>query len=349
MSPATANRGLARQYALQITAVKLVAFSVVCLLVLVVLYNTMTNATPGGQTTYRADFTTVAGLRTGDDVRAAGVRVGRVEKIELVDDTRARVTFVVGDAQPLTDTTGMVVRYQNLLGQRYLALQPGRTKGAPLAAGSIVPSSRTSPGFDLTALLNGFEPLFATLKPDQVNQLSTSLVKVLQGEGGTVESLMAETAELTTNLAGKDKVIGEVLDHLTPVLTTLADHEDDFTASVTELRALMKGLADERTTIGGSIDGVSELSKATADLVEQTRPDVARTVKALRRTSAMFARNSDLLTAMFRSVPVATGAFARPMSYGTWLNMYICNLGIEVGSQLINVGPTDGPYSEVCR
>ena len=331
------------------TAIKLTAFAVACLLVLVVLYNTMTNAAPGEKTTYRAEFTSVAGLRVGDDVRAAGVRVGRVQDIRLVRDSVARITFVVSRDQRLTSTTGMVVRYQNLLGQRYLALTPGRTHGTALPADAVVPTSRTSPGFDLTALLNGFEPLFATLQPEQVNQLSTSLVKVLQGEGGTVESLLAETAQLTTSLAGKDQVIGEVLEHLTPVLETMADHEDDFTASVTELRSLMKGLADERRTIGGSIDGVSELSRATADLVQRTRPDATRTIRALRRTAAMFARNRALLNVMFESVPIATGAFARPMSYGTYLNMYICNMGVEVGSQLVNVGQVGGPYSEVCR
>ena len=330
-------------------AIKLGVFAVVAVLVLVVIHNTMTNAPRGDTHTYRADFESVAGLRVGDDVRAAGVRVGRIESIELVRGDTARVTLTVSDAQPMRSTTGLVVRYQNLLGQRYLAMTPGRERGTVLAQDAVVPTGRTSPGFDLTALLNGFKPLFETLDPDQTNQLATSLVKVLQGEGGTVESLLSETADLTRNLADKDQVIGEVVTHLTPVLENLAGREEEFTATVSELRALTNGLAEQRGTIGRSIDGVSDLSKATADLVERTSPDVARTIKALRRTTALFARNMDLLQTMLAAVPTATGAFARPMSYGTWLNMYICNMGIEVGGNLVNLGPKDGPYSKACR
>lgn len=331
------------------TVVKLVTFATVCVLVLVVLANTMLNSTDGTTRTYAADFTSVSGLRVGDDVRAAGVRVGRVDGIELVGGDTARVRVSVGEGQRLTDTTGMVIRYQNLLGQRYLALLPGRERGSVLQPGSVVPTSRTSPGFDLTALLNGFEPLFETLRPEDVNQLAESVVKVLQGEGGTVESLLDETATLTRNLADKDAVVTDVLTHLTPVLENLVDREDDLTATVGELRALMTGLAEQRTTIGESIDGISELSRVTADLVEDTRPDVARVTTALRTTAALFADNLGELQTMLAAVPTATGAFARPMSYGTWLNMYICNLGVEVGGELVNVGSTDGPYSEVCR
>ncbi len=331
------------------TILKLGAFATVCVLVLVVLANTMLNRTDGAARTYRADFTSVSGLRVGDDVRAAGVRVGRVDAIELVDGDTARVSMSVGDGQRLTDTTGMVVRYQNLLGQRYLALQPGRERGTPLPVGSVVPTSRTSPGFDLTTLLNGFEPLFETLRPEDVNRLASSVVSVLQGEGGTVESLLDETATLTRNLADKDAVVTDVLTHLTPVLENLVAREDDLTGTVEELRALMTGLAEQRETIGRSIDGVSRLARVTADLVEDTRPDVVRVTKALRTTAALFADNLAELRTMLAAVPTATGAFARPMSYGTWLNMYICNLGIEVDGNLVNVGSPDGPYSAVCR
>lgn len=331
------------------TIVKLITFATVCVLVLVVLANTMLNRTDGSSRAYEADFTSVSGLRVGDDVRVAGVRVGRVDGIGLVDGDTARVRLSIGEGQRLTDTTGMVIRYQNLLGQRYLALLPGRERGTFLASGSVVPSSRTSPGFDLTALLNGFEPLFETLQPEDVNRLADSVVKVLQGEGGTVESLLDETATLTRNLADKDAVVTDVLTHLTPVLENLVENEDDLTATVDELRALMTGLAEQRSTIGESIDGISELSRVTADLVEDTRPDVVRVTAALRTTAALFAENLGELQTMLAAVPTATGAFARPMSYGSWLNMYICNLGVEVGGQLVNVGSPDGPYSEVCR
>lgn len=331
------------------SALRFGAFAVVSLMVLVVLANTMNNRVGGSARTYEADFASVSGLRTGDDVRAAGVKVGRVERIALHDSSRARVRFTLSSDQPLYDTTTMVVRYQNLLGQRYLSLLRGADGGRRLADGALVPQARTDPGFDLTALLNGFEPLFSSIEPDQVNQLATSIISVMQGEGGTVESLLSETATLTDHLADKDEVLGEVLDNLTPVLENLAAHGGELDSTVDELGALMTRLAKERTSIGDSIDGIGELSRATSSLLEEARPDLTRDVASLRRTAELLAKTRKELAEAFETLPLTTGAFARPMSYGTWLNMHICNMGTELEGRLINVGSPAGPYSAVCR
>jgi len=330
-------------------ALKFGVFSAVALLVLMVLANTMNNGVSGGSRTYDADFASVSGLRPGDDVRAAGVKVGRVQSIGLHDNSKARVQFVLGNTQPIYDTTTMVVRYQNLLGQRYLALVPGQTRGTRLADHSLVPESRTDPGFDLTSLLNGFEPLFATLEPDQVNRLASSIISVMQGEGGTLNSLLTETADLTNNLADKDKVIGAVLDNLTPVMSNLAAHGQDFETTVHELRALMTRLAGERQTIGASIDGVSALSKATSSLVAEARPDLAKDVTSLNSMAATFAKERGIFAKVLKTLPITTAAFARPMSYGTWLNMYICNMQVVLAGNEVNIGSAHGPYSEACR
>ena len=115
---------------------------------------------------------------------------------------------------------------------------------------------RTGPGFDLTELLNGFRPLFEILQPGDVNQLATSMIKVLQGEGGTIEGLLGRRPELTNFVADRDEVIGEVMTNLTPVLENLAGQGGELRATVVELKNLMSGLARDRKSIGGSIDGI---------------------------------------------------------------------------------------------
>ena len=324
-----------------------VAFGVAALLALAVLANTMTNQVSGGTDTYTADFTNASGLRPGDDVRAAGVKVGRVQGVTLHEGL-ARVTFDLSKKQPIYADTKLSVRYQNLLGQRYLAMLPGRDSSSRLDASAHVPVDRTDPGFDLTALLNGFEPLFAALEPEQVNQLSSSIVAVMQGQGGTIESLLSETATLTNHLADKDEVIGEVLDNLVPVLSDLSDRGDQLDQTVGDLRAMMKTLAKERTSIGESIDGVSELSEATADLVAEARPPLKHDVRSLREFGRISVKELDRINSLFEALPPATEAFARPLSHGTWLNMYICNMGVDVGKGDVNVGPRNGAYSAAC-
>lgn len=330
------------------TLIKLLAFATASIVALVVLANTMGNQVSGSSHNYSADFRNVSGLRMGDDVRAAGVRVGRVESIDLRGEDVARVTFTLSDQQGLFDTTTIVIRYQNLLGQRYLSLTPGKDKGSRLVKGSVVPVDRTSPGFDLTALLNGFEPLFATLEPEQVNQMSESIMAVMQGQGGTIESLLSETAELTNNLADKDEVLRRVLDNLTPVLQNLGGQDKQLDSTIESLQSLMSRLAAERKTIGKSIDGVTELSAVTADLMEDVRPAFDKDIASLRQTAKLFVDNTNSLVRAFSTLPSTTDAFARPMSSGTWLDIYICRIAATVRSRVIPLG-ADGPYSAVCR
>ncbi|MFT4299566.1 MAG: MlaD family protein [Aeromicrobium sp.] len=329
--------------------VKFILFSIIAVILMVIIYNTMVNRVSGESQNYQAEFDSVTGLRPGDDVRAAGVRVGRVEKIELSDDNTALVEFTLGAGQKITDTTTITIKYQNLLGQRYLSLAPGETAGKAINADKKISNDQTKEGFDLTALLNGFEPLFDTLEPAAVNQLATSLVAVLQGEGGTVESLLNQTAILTNDLASKDAVIGEVLTNLTPVLEDFSAKGAEFSTTVDQLTALMNGLAAEKDTIFGSLDGMSELAQATASLTQQLRPDVDTAVSSLRGAVETLVGHQDALDSLFASAPTGFDSFTRPTNTGTFLNMYICAISLELSTGAeIPVGSADGPFSEVC-
>ena len=145
-------------------------FMVLAIVVTWMVYGTLRRGLPGATTNYTAVFTDVSGLHTGDDVRVAGVRVGRVDRIDLVDNALAKVTFEVQRGQRLYSGTTASVTYQNIIGQRYLALSRGTsTDTTLLAAGSQIPLERTIPSFDISYLLNGFEPLFSTLDPQQVD------------------------------------------------------------------------------------------------------------------------------------------------------------------------------------
>jgi phospholipid/cholesterol/gamma-HCH transport system substrate-binding protein len=329
--------------------VKLGAFVVVSIVLAVVLLNTMVNGVRGDNDTFHAKFADVAGLRSGDDVRVAGVRVGRVQDIS-VGHGGAEVSFKVAADQPVLDSTRIVMRYQNLLGQRYLALVQGPDRGARLRPGATVPMSRTSPGFDLTELLNGFRPLFEALRPDDVNALATSLVKVLQGEGGTVESLLAQTGRLTNFLADRDEVFGQVLDNLTPVLTDMAGKGTELQATVQELRALMTGLARDRKSIGASIDGMSELIGSTSDLLQQARVPTVQAVQRFRTVMDLFMVNKPEFVAALASFGSTLAALGRATSYESAVNIYLCSVIVDVGNTKLNLnGSGDGPWSEVCR
>jgi phospholipid/cholesterol/gamma-HCH transport system substrate-binding protein len=330
--------------------IKFGAFALVSLLLGALLLNTMLNGVPGSNRTFKAMFTDVSGLSQGDDVRVAGVRVGRVAKIAIAPGGGAEVQFQVEDQQPVLSTTHVIMRYQNLLGQRYLSLEQRGPQGSPLHAGATIPKKLTSPGFDLTELLNGFRPLFDILNPADVNQLANSLVKVLQGEGGSVESLLQQTSKLTNFVADRDKVYGDVLTNLTPVLKDIAGQGTELHSTVTELKLLMTGLAEDRQSIGNSIDGVSNLIVSTSDLLAQARAPLSDTTHQLRTVAQMLAVNRGVVVKALRSFGTVFESLGRPTSYQSQLNVYLCTVWVTgAGLQLNLAGGQGGPWSKVCQ
>lgn len=335
---------------LRMIAAKFAAFALASALLMVLLVNTMQNGVSGDTVEYTAEFADVSGLRVGDDVKAAGVRVGKVDGIEVTEEG-ADVTLTVLEDQPLLDTTRLVMRYQNLLGQRYIGLVQGADRGAAIEDGARIPVARTDPGFDLTGLLNGFRPLFRVLQPADVNTLATSLVKVLQGEGGTVEQLLRQTGQLTNFLADRDDVIGEVMTNLKPVLDNLAGQGDELTRTIRELRALMTGLARDRKSIGASIDGVGRLVGATSSLLKEVKVPLVRTTDRLVTVADMFARSRKNLQEAIPAFGRIFESLGRTTSYESALNVYVCSLSIAIGenSKGINPAGNNGPWRQVCR
>ncbi|MBZ5738781.1 MCE family protein [Nocardioides mangrovi] len=307
--------------------IKLAIFTVVSILVTGLLAAIMGNIGFGAGTTYQAIFTTASMLQKGDDVRVAGVSVGEVKSVEHYDRTEALVTFRVKADVPLTTASRAEIRYLNLVGDRYLALEEGSDADAePLGSDDTIPVSHTQPALDLTTLFNGFQPLFQALDPQQVNDLSMNLVQVLQGEGGTVQGLLQKTASLTNTLADRDQLIGQVVDNLTQTLTTVDSRHQQLNDLVVSLKNWMGDLARDRGTIGSSLKNISSLTTVVADLIKQGRPLVKSDVAKLRQLAALLNEKEsrkqviDLLDRLPESMTDQT----RTGTYGSWYNYYIC-------------------------
>jgi len=304
--------------------VKLAVFAVVTVLLTAALAQTLGSLSSGG-TTYRARFTDVTGLLVGDDVRIAGVRVGRVERIGVVDDTVAEVAFTVADDVPLATSVRAKIRYRNLVGQRYIALSEGPGDGRPLPARGLIPLSQTTPALDLTVLFNGFRPLFTALTPEDVNRLAYEVVQVLQGEGGTMASLLQRTASLTNTLADRDAVIGQVIANLNQVLSTLDSRAQNLDLTIASLQQFVSGLSADRAAIGQALANLGELTGTTASLLHDARPSLAADISSLGTVAGTLNRNADTIDATLAALPGRYQALTRVASYGSWFNFFLCD------------------------
>ncbi len=315
--------------------VRLLLFIGVTVVAFALLATTITNARFGEKSDYAAVFTDVTGLMKGDDVRIAGVRVGEITAIELAGESQeergqALVHFRVDRTVVLTEGTTALIRYRNLIGQRYLSLAQEQGSASRLAVGSTIPVDRTKPALDLTALFNGFKPLFAALNPEDVNQLAFEIITVLQGEGGTIEHLLASTASLTSTLADKDEVIGRTIDNLNVVLGTVADRSQQLDELLLQLQRFVSGLAEDREAIGASLTHIADLGESTAGLLEQARPPIKDDVAALGDLSTNLDDERDTVDQFLNTWPGKIEEITRTATFGSWFNFYVCDFTGQV-------------------
>ncbi|CNE66644.1 virulence factor Mce family protein [Mycobacterium tuberculosis] len=316
-------------------AIRLLTFVVITSVATGVLAMTISNMRFRDSREYKAIFTDVTGLLDNDDVRAAGVQVGQIEHIRLYKGDKAEVTFSVEEDGPfkagLPASTQVQIRYRNLMGQRYLALTDGAGQANDyLKPGGTIPVSQTQPALDLTTLFNGFRPLFRALEPKDVNTLAMQIIQVLQGEGGTINSLLAHVASLTNTLADRDKVIGEVVDNLNTVLGTIDERHDQVDRLVRDLRGFVSGVSGDRKAIFDSVAAINDLTGTTQDLLSDARPDIKDDIAGLSRLAGTFAANEKAVDGGLKRSPKRLEGLVNISSYGSWFNMYICGLDARV-------------------
>jgi phospholipid/cholesterol/gamma-HCH transport system substrate-binding protein len=320
--------------------IKLIVFMLVTSLMTFMLAATIGNFGVGKSTTYRAQFSDVTGLLPGNEVRIAGVKVGKVKSIGLAKDREtgkdvADVVLQLDGDRRITEANVLQLRYRNLVGERYVAIAEGTGSATARTPGSTVPLAQTKNALDLTVLFNGFRPLFQALDPKTVNEVSFEIIQTLQGEGGTIDTLLARTASLTTTLADKDAVIGRVVDNLTTVLDTVGRRDADLNSLITQLRRLAAGFAQDRTTIGESVVGIGKLTDATAGLLAGIRPAVREDLKQLKTLAKNLDDNKAVVDGVLQRLPGKLDRIISTATYGGWFNFYLC--GVEVnGLQLVN-------------
>jgi phospholipid/cholesterol/gamma-HCH transport system substrate-binding protein len=345
MSPRSVESTLLRRRnAVTISAgIKLGIFTLTSILVTGLLAVIMGNVGLGDSREYSAIFASASNLQKGDDVRVAGVNVGEVSEVEHHDRTMAKVTFTVETGVELTSASTAEIRFLNLIGDRYLALEEGsESDGAQtLDEGDTIPVSNTSPSLDLTVLFNGFKPLFQALAPEQVNELSMNLVQVLQGEGGTVRGLLEHTASLTSTLADRDELIGDVVTNLSETLNTVNERHEQLSSLVVELKNWMTDLAADRETIGSSLGNISALTRTVADLIKRGRPLLKKDIAALHDLAKLLNRPGQRaeLVDLLERMPEVMEDQARTGSYGAWYQYYICGVSARVRLPLIGEIP----------
>lgn len=314
-------------------ATRVVLFTVMCLVFMFILVTVFGQFRFDSCASYSAVFSNVSGLKGGNFVRIAGVEVGKVKDMTLHKDGTVTVDFAIDKGLQLTQGTRAVVRYENLIGDRYLSLEEGAGSVRKLLPGQTIPLDRTAPALDVDALIGGFRPLFRALDPEQVNALSGQLLRVFQGQGGTISSVLAQTSALTTTLAGRDQLIGEVITNLNTVLGTFATRGDQFGAGLDKLSELVQGLADRRGEISTGLAYINAAAGSVADLLTAAREPIKETVTQTDRFAGQVMADHDYVDELVRTLPDAYQVLARNGLYGDYFGFYLCDAILKVNGK----------------
>jgi phospholipid/cholesterol/gamma-HCH transport system substrate-binding protein len=313
------------------TAVKLGIFSLVLLLftaIIIVVFGQMRFDRTTG---YSAIFSNASGLRAGQFVRASGVEVGKVSKVEIQDGGRSvKVDFDVERDLQLYQGTTASIRYLNLIGDRYMELKRG-DDDQRLPAGGTIPLAHTEPALDLDALIGGFRPLFRALDPDKVNNIAQSIITIFQGQGGTINDILDQTASLTSALADRDQAIGEVIKNLNTVLDTTVKHQQQFDDTLVNFEKLITGLKDRRDPIASSVADISDAAGTIADLLADNRPLLQTTVANLEGVQQPLVDQKAQLNDILVRLPTAFNIIGRAGGiYGDFFNFYACDISLKL-------------------
>jgi phospholipid/cholesterol/gamma-HCH transport system substrate-binding protein len=311
------------------TLVKFGVFAVVMSVLTAFLFFTFGQYRTGAVTGYSALFNDASRLKDGDSVRVAGVRVGTVNGVALQPDKKVVVKFDADRSVVLTDGTKAAVRYLNLVGDRYLELVDGPGSTRRLPAGGQINVDHTAPALDLDLLLGGLKPLVRGLNPRDVNALSSALLEVFQGEGGTLQSLFNKSTSFTNTLADNDQTIERLIDNLNTVAATLQKDGGQFSGAIDRLQRLVTGLANDRDTFGPAIDALSTGTVTLADLLGKARKPLSATVDQLSRLAPNLDNDKDRLDAALQKAPRNYRKLVRLGVFGATIPYFLCQITLR--------------------
>ncbi|HWF68120.1 MAG TPA: MCE family protein [Mycobacterium sp.] len=310
--------------------VKVGIFTVTMLLVAVGLVVIFGEFRFGPSNTYHANFIDATRLKPGQKVRIAGVPVGAVKGVKLNPNNTVDVAFSVDKRYTIYSSTRAVIRYENLVGDRFLEITSGPGELRKLRPGATIDQQHTQPALDLDALLGGLRPVLKGLDADKINTVSSYVIELLQGQGGALSNLLANAGTFGSTLGARDQVIGDVINNLNAVLTTVDAKGAQFSTSVDELQKLITGLAQGRDAIAGAIPPLASTTSNLTDLLKNSRRPLQG---VLENTRPIATEITDRMPEVNNDIEQLGEDYLRLSAlgaYGAYFNIYFCSVTIKI-------------------
>jgi phospholipid/cholesterol/gamma-HCH transport system substrate-binding protein len=277
----------------------------------------------GGGDTYYAAFSEAGGLKANDEVRVAGVRVGKVQEVGLAGD-HVRVEFTVEDGVDFGRDTSAAIKVKTLLGAMYLALVPNGTGQLPEEA--EIPVSRTTSPYDVVEAFSGLASTSERIDSDQLAQALDTMGALMRNTPEEFQSALRGMSALSENIAARDEQLQELLGNMRKVSTVLGDRNQDLVTLMRDGDKLTRALVARRQSVHRLLVSTSELSRQLTGLVRDTRADLKPALDHLDSVVDMLRKNQENLDNSLRLMAPFYRLFANTLGTGPWFDTFIQNL-----------------------
>jgi phospholipid/cholesterol/gamma-HCH transport system substrate-binding protein len=277
----------------------------------------------GGGDTYYAAFSEAGGLKANDEVRVAGVRVGKVQAVELAGD-HVRVEFTVEDGVEFGPSTNAAIKVKTLLGAMFLALEPGGE--GQMEEETSIPVERTSSPYDVVDAFSGLADTSERIDTDRLAQSLDTLSGLMEDTPEEFQAALEGMSALSTNIAARDEQLNELLGNMQKVSRVLADRNGDLITLMEDGDKLFRALVARREAVHDLLVATSQLSRELTLLVKQTRADLKPALEHLDNVVDMLNKNQENLDNSLRLMAPFYRVFASTLGTGPWFDTYIQNL-----------------------
>jgi phospholipid/cholesterol/gamma-HCH transport system substrate-binding protein len=277
----------------------------------------------GGGPTYYADFSEAGGLKPNDEVRIAGVRVGKVDSVSL-DGDHVKVAFRIDSGADFGPDTRAAIKVKTLLGAMYLALEPAGS--GQMGEGSEIPVDRTSSPYDVVQAFSGLARTSERIDTDQLAKSLTTLADLTRHTPENFRKALSGVSALSSNLAARNEQIGTLLQNLHSVSTTLNTRDQDIVGLMRDSAVLFEALVTRRDAVHDLLTSTSQLSRELTALVKQSRGDLKPALTHLSSVVDVLQKNSDNIDQSIRLMGPFYRVFANTLGSGPWFDTYIQNM-----------------------
>jgi phospholipid/cholesterol/gamma-HCH transport system substrate-binding protein len=273
-------------------------------------------------TGYHADFTDANGLARGDMVQIGGVRVGRVDSIEIHRD-HVRVNFDVHGADFGTSTRASV-EVLNLLGTKYLNLTPAGPGQMP--DGSTIPIDRTRTTYDVVSTLNQLTTTTEQLDTDQLATALHTLAGTIDASAPEVHQSFTGISRLSASIATRNAEVTKLVQHADGVTRLLADRKDDLVTLMKQGDQVFQELQARKEAIHRLLVGTRELAVALKGVADDNQAEIGAALADLHAVTVNLRNQKANIQATIHNLKPYASILINVIGTGPWFDAYVPNL-----------------------